>query len=274
MHRLSAVIPAVLLILGLAACGASPVAQPTTALPKAASDPVIVFAAASLTDAFEVIAQTFERDNPSAEVVLNFAGSQLLAAQLNEGAPADVFASAHRTQLENVIQGGRVISGTEQTFARNRLVIVVPKDNPAGLQTLQDLAKPGIKLVLADVVVPVGRYSLEFLAQASMLPEYTATYSPTVLANVVSYEDNVRAVLAKVLLGEADAGIVYTSDVALDREQVRQISIPDELNTLASYPIAPIADSKNPELARQFIDFTLAPVGQEILGRYGFIEVN
>ncbi|MCG8350938.1 MAG: molybdate ABC transporter substrate-binding protein, partial [Chloroflexales bacterium] len=257
MHRLSVVFPFVLLVLALAACGASPVAQPTTALLQDASDPLIVFAAASLTDAFEAIAQTFERDNPGVDVVRNFAGSQLLAAQLNEGASADVFASAHRTQLETIIQEGRVISGTEQTFARNRLVVVVPEDNPARLQTLHDLANPGIKLVLADAAVPVGRYSLEFLVRASALPEYTETYSPTVLANVVSYEDNVRAVLAKVLLGEADAGIVYTSDVALDREQVRQLSIPDELNTLAAYPIAPIADSKNPELARQFIDFTL-----------------
>lgn len=260
------------LALLLAACAGAPAAGPSA--PAAGPATLTVFAAASLTDAFEEIATAFEAANPGADVVYNFAGSQQLAAQINEGAPADVFASANRSQMQAVIAGSRVSSGTEQTFARNRLVVITPSDNPAGIAALQDLAKPGVRLILAATAVPVGQYSLDTLAKASALPAYTASYSPTVLANVVSYEENVRSVLTKVALGEADAGIVYSTDAALEAEAVAQISIPDELNTVAAYPIAPIADSPNAALARAFVDYVLGPAGQEVLGRYGFIAAG
>jgi molybdate transport system substrate-binding protein len=167
-----------------------------------------------------------------------------------------------------------VISGTQRTFVRNRLVVITPIDDPASIMTLQDLARPGLRLILADRAVPVGQYSLDFLGKASALPEYTESYSPTVLANVVSFEDNVRSVLTKVALGEGDAGIVYTTDAALEVDSIRQIPIPDELNTIASYPIAPIADSPNPALAAAFISYVLAPEGQQILVKYGFIPTT
>jgi molybdate transport system substrate-binding protein len=233
-----------------------------------------VCAAASLTDAFEEIATVFTAANAGTEITYNFAGSQQLVAQINEGAPADVFASANRAQMNVAIEGGRVISGTQETFVYNRLVLVVPQDNPANITTLQDLAMPGVRLILADRVVPVGQYSLDFLAKASALPEFTATFSASVLSNVVSYEDNVRTVLTKVALGEGDAGIVYTTDAALDASSILQIAIPDDLNTIASYPIAPIADSANPTLAEAFIDFVLGAEGQAILVKYGFIAVT
>jgi molybdate transport system substrate-binding protein len=245
----------------------APTAAPTTALEGTLN----VFAAASLTDAFEEIAMAFEAANPGTEIFYNFAGSQQLSAQIIEGAPADVFASANRSQMDVVVESSRVVSGTQQTFVRNRLVVITPSDNPAGIETLQDLANPGLRIILADAAVPVGQYSLDFLARASALPEYTESYSPTVLANVVSYEENVRSVLAKVALGEGDAGIVYTTDAALDANNVALIAIPDELNTIASYPIAPIADSPNPELAQAFIEFVLGPEGQQLLVKYGFI---
>ncbi|WP_129674262.1 molybdate ABC transporter substrate-binding protein [Candidatus Chloroploca sp. Khr17] len=292
-HAALAVI-AVVLALVLAACGApqasqstspppptsppaAPTEVPTTGPTVAAtattlSGPLIVFAAASLTDAFEAIATAFEQAYPGTEIIFNFAGSQQLAAQINEGAPADVFASANRSQMEVAIEGGRVISGTQQTFVRNRLVVITPSDNPAGITTLQDLTNPGLRLILADQAVPVGQYSLAFLARASALPAYTENYSATVLANVVSFEDNVRSVLTKVALGEGDAGIVYSTDAALEADNILQIAIPDELNTIASYPIAPIADRANPALAQAFIDFVLAPEGQQILVKYGFIS--
>jgi molybdate transport system substrate-binding protein len=231
-----------------------------------------VFAAASLTDAFEEIATAFEAANPGSEIVYNFGGSQQLVAQINEGAPADVFASANRRQMEVAIEGTRVVSGTEKAFVRNRLVVITPKDNPANITALTDLAKPGLRLIFADAVVPVGQYSLDFLGKASATPEYTESYSPTVLANVVSFEDNVRSVLTKIALGEGDAGIVYTTDAALDADNVQQLPIPDALNTIASYPIAPIADSTNPALAQAFIDYVLGPEGQQILVKYGFIS--
>jgi molybdate transport system substrate-binding protein len=261
---------ALLAALALAACGA-PAAQQLADGNEQRR--LHVFAAASLADAFEAVGAMFEEANPGVEVVFNFAGSQQLAQQISEGAPADIFASANQRQMAAAIAGGRVLGGSEQIFARNRLVVVTPGDNPAGIATLQDLARPGLKLILADRAVPVGRYALDFLAAASALPAYTASYSPTVLANVVSYENDVRSVVAKIALGEGDAGIVYASDVALDGEQLGQIAIPDELNSIAAYPIAPIADGPSPELARRFIAYALAPEGQRVLAEYGFMPV-
>ncbi|MDQ2996498.1 MAG: molybdate ABC transporter substrate-binding protein, partial [Chloroflexota bacterium] len=210
-----------------------------TATPAAATGDLTVFAAASLTAAFKEIGQTFGAANGGATVTFNFASSDQLATQITQGAPADVFASANEKQLDIVIKAGEIISGTERTFVRNRLVVVYPKDNPAKLAALKDLANPGVKIVLANKSVPVGGYALDFLGKASKLPEYTATYSPTVIKNVVSYEENVKAVLSKITLGEADAGIVYTTDAATSTAgSIGMLEIPDNLNTIASYPIA------------------------------------
>lgn len=244
---------------------------PTDVPTAAAGTTLNVFAAASLTDAFKAIASDFEAAHPGVTIIYNFAGAQQLAAQINEGAPADVFASANHKQMDVVIASSKMISGTAQTFVRNRLVVITPKTNPAGITSLQDLAKPGLKLIFADKAVPVGQYALDFLSKASNLPEYTAAYSSTVLANVVSYEDNVRSVLRKIALGEGDAGIVYTTDAATDVEHINTITIPDELNVIAAYPIAPLAESKVPDLAQAFIDYVLSPEGQQVLAKYGFI---
>ena len=262
---------AALLVLALAACGGA--APAATNAPAAASGgELTVFAAASLTDAFKVLGQQFGAANRGARVTFNFGGSDQLATQITQGAPADVFASANSRQMGVVIKAGDIISGTEQTFARNRLVVAYPKDNPGKLAALQDLAKPGLKLVLASKSVPVGGYALDFLAKASKLPEYTAAYSPTVLANVVSYEDNVKAVLSKIALGEADAGIVYATDAATVKDgAIGLLEIPDPLNTVASYPIAATKSAKNAELAQQFVAFVLGPDGQKVLAQYGFI---
>lgn len=231
-----------------------------SATSDAAGSGLTVFAAASLTNAFGEIGKQFEAAN-NTKVLFNFAGSNQLSQQIAQGALVDVFASANRKEMDNVIKSGQVISGTQHTFVRNRLVVVYPKDNPAKLQQLSDLAKPGIKIVLAAKAVPVGTYALDFLRKASALPEYTQAYSQTVLANVVSYEENVRAVLSKITLGEADAGIVYTSDVSGDSSKVGRIEIPDTLNTIATYPIAPIKDSANAALAQKFVEYVLAPEG-------------
>jgi molybdate transport system substrate-binding protein len=279
MYRSRGFLSALIVMLLTACSGAAPVAPTAAPASPAAptadaalSGPLNVFAAASLTDAFEEIAVAFEAAYPGAAITYNFAGSQQLAAQINEGAPADIFASANRNQMEAAIAGGRITAGSEQTFVRNRLVVITPADNPAGIATLQDLARPGLRLIFADSAVPVGQYTIDFLAKASALPEYTESYSATVLANVVSFEENVRSVLTKISLGEGDAGVVYTTDAALDAASIRQVAIPDELNTIASYPIAPVADSSNPALAQAFIDFVLAPEGQQILVKYGFIS--
>jgi molybdate transport system substrate-binding protein len=174
--------------------------------------------------------------------------------------------------MQVAVDAGRVVSGTARTFVRNRLVVIYPKDNPAGIITLQDLAKPGLKLILAAATVPVGGYSLDFLKKASATPEFGEAYSQTVMSNVVTFEDNVRAVLSKIALGEGDAGIVYTTDiVGGDADHVAQLAIPDDLNTIASYPIATISDSANPYLAKAYMDYVLDAGGQTTLVKFGFI---
>jgi molybdate transport system substrate-binding protein len=271
----------------LAACSSATPPPTATTAPAATSVPVpatvapttapaaqtlTVFAAASLTDAFNAIGKAFQAANPGATVTFNFAGSQQLAQQIGQGAPADVFASANNAQMAVVIKSGQVVSGTQKTFARNRLVVIYPTANPAGLTKLQDLAKAGIKIVLADKSVPVGGYALDFLTKASNDPSFTATYSPTVLANVVSYETDVKQVLAKVSLSEADAGIVYTTDITTDAAgKVGRMDIPDNLNTIASYPIASIQGSPNAALAQKFVDYVLSSDGQAVLATYGFL---
>lgn len=234
-----------------------------------------VFAAASLTEAFTTIAQTFEDRHHGVEVVLNLAGSQQLAQQLRLDAPADVFASANEPQMQAAVHAGRIEPDAPQIFARNRLVVVVPGANTAGLTRLQDLTRPGLRIVLAAEAVPVGRYARHFLEKASRDATFDSSYEQEVLANVASFEENVRAVLTKVILGEADAGIVYTSDlVGADADEVTRIEIPDAFNTVAFYPIAPVSDSAQPELAGAFVDFVCSPEGQEILSRYGFTPAN
>jgi molybdate transport system substrate-binding protein len=177
--------------------------------------------------------------------------------------------------MEVAVEAGRITDGASQMFVNNRLVVIYPGDNPAGLETLADLAEPGLKLVLAAEAVPVGQYSIEFLDKAVEEGTFGDTFKEDVLSNVVSYEENVRAVLSKVVLGEADAGIVYTSDVTVDSaEQVGRIEIPDNLNTIATYPIAVVKDSTQPEHAQAFINYVLSAEGQEILARYGFIPIT
>ncbi|MCB9136701.1 MAG: molybdate ABC transporter substrate-binding protein [Anaerolineales bacterium] len=248
-----------------------------TASPADTSAPVTlhVFAAASLTEAFTEIGHTFEAQHAGVTVVFNFAGSSQLAQQISEGALGDIFASANKPQMEVAMQGGRITEGSAQIFATNRLVVIYPAANPAGLATLQDLSHPGLRVILAAKDVPVGGYTLDFLDKTVQDANFTPTFKDEVLANVVSYEQSVRAVLTKVVLGEADAGVVYTSDVTGDTaSQVGQIEIPDELNVIASYPIATLNDSTNPDLAAAFVAYVLSPDGQQILAKYGFITVG
>jgi len=226
---------------------------------------ITVFAASSLTDAFTELAEAFEAQNEGIKVILNFAGSSQLATQLSEGAVADVFASANPAQLQAVVDAGRIAAGSEALFVSNRLTVIVPADNPAGITTLEDLAQPGVQLILAVEGVPVRQYTDEIVA--ALPAEFQAQF----YGNLVSEEDNVRRVAAKIALGEADAGTVYTSDVTPDiASQVQQIPIPDAQNVVATYPIAPLADAPSSALAQTFINFVLSDAGQVILARWGF----
>jgi molybdate transport system substrate-binding protein len=198
-----------------------------------------VFAATSLTDAFTEMGKNFEGKHPGAKVVFNFAGSQQLAQQISHGADAEVFASANQKQMDVVVTSGQVAKDSSRVFIKNKLVVFFPKDNPKHVTKLQDLATPGLKLVLADKSVPAGQYALDFLDKASATTDFGANYKVNVLKNVVSYETDVKVDLSKVGLGEADAGIVYTSDATgYSGVQVNHIDIPLAIQTIATYPIA------------------------------------
>ncbi len=260
---------ALLVSTGCAAVPGAPAANPS---PSAPGGELTVFAAASLTEAFRDIGSRFEAAHPGAKVTFNFAGSQQLVQQIAQGARADVFASAAPRQMNDAIAAGSIAKGADKVFARNRLVVIVPSDNRAGVKTLQDLAKPGLKIILAAKEVPVGQYALDFLGKAAADPAYGAGYKDAVLKNVVSNEQDVRAVLSKIVLGEGDAGIVYTTDVTLDAApKIGRLDIPDALNTIATYPIAPVAGGKNAALSDAFVSYVLSPDGEAVLAKYGFM---
>jgi molybdate transport system substrate-binding protein len=212
-----------------------------------------VFAAASLTAAFTEIGEQLTSSSGT-RVTFNFAGSQALATQVQQGAPADVFASADIPNMDKV----KDLVDTPRNFASNQLQIVVEKGNPRNVRGLDDLAGSDLKVVLAAPEVPAGRYAAEVLGRAGV------TVKP------VSEEDNVKAVVTKVSLGEADAGIVYVTDVTAGGERVEGVDIPDVENVTATYPIAAVKASKAQEQAQAFLDQVLGAEGQQVLKRYGF----
>lgn len=261
--------------LALAVVFAALAFAPHIPLARAQSNTTLtVFAAASLTDAFNEIKTAFEAANPAVTVTYSFGASNTLATQLSQGAPADIFASANATQMNVAITAKR-IAGSPRTFAKNRLVLIVPADNPVKITTLKDLAKPGIKLILAAAGVPVRDYTNTMLDKLAQKPEYGSDYKTAFLRNVVSEEANVRQVSAKVSLGEADAGFVYRSDVTPDiSSKVAIIQIPDSVNTIATYPIAVTDNSPNPDVAKKYIDYILSDAGQKTLVKWNFISAN
>lgn len=247
----------------------APTMVPTAVPPTSTPEPRMftVFAAASLTDAFTEIGQNFEAVNPGVTVTFNFAGSQALRTQIEEGAPADVFASANKTEMDNAIKGAFIAEDAPQIFLNNKLVVILPADNADAVSKLEDLDNPGVKIVLAAEDVPVGKYARQALD--TMNGSFGSDFKDKVLANVVSNEDNVKQVVAKIQLGEADAGIVYTSD-AVAAPELKTIEIPAELNVIANYPIAKLTQSPNSDLADAFIAYVLSSEGQAVLQKWGF----
>jgi molybdate transport system substrate-binding protein len=181
-----------------------------------------------------------------------------------------VFASADHQNMDVLAADGLVIPAGIQQFARNRLVVILPTDNPAGIEQLVDIARPGVKVILADASVPAGNYARQVLDKISQNPAYNEGFSQKVLANLVSNETDVKQVVAKVELGEADAGIVYISD-AVAAPQLKTIPIPDELNVTASYPVAVLQGAHEPLLAQAFVAYVLSPAGQAVLEKWGFM---
>jgi molybdate transport system substrate-binding protein len=265
-------------VLAGVACTANaetPVEQtPTSRAGAGLSGELTVFAAAAFTEASQEMKTRLEESNPGLSITLNFASSTQLRAQLEQGARADVYASADEKQMDLAQQAG-LLAGEPVVFARNRLVVILPRDNPAGIETLQDLARPGVKLDLVNENAPAGAYARQFLQQASAAPAFGAEFEQRALANVVSEEENVKQVVAKVRLGEADAGICYSSDVTPEASpDLLTIDIPDELNPIAIHLIAVLKDAGDPALARAFVDYVLSAEGQAILQKQNFIPVG
>jgi molybdate transport system substrate-binding protein len=236
---------------------------------SAAPREITVYAAASLTDAFGELGKLMEQDSLPTLVRYNFAGSQQLAVQLEQGAKADVFASADQRWMDYVRER-HLTAGPSKIFAHNRLVVILPKSNPGHVRELQDLARRGVKLVVGAEAVPVGKYTREMFRRLERRPGFPSAYGDNVLANVVSQEENVKSVVAKVQLGEADAGVVYRSDVTPRvAPSVTVLEIPDDANVLASYPIAVLSGTADSVAARAFLALLLGPEGRRVLARHG-----
>ena len=227
-----------------------------------------ILAASSLTDAFRELGNTFEKENPGTTVKTSLGASSDLLVQIQQGAPADVFASAAEEEMDTAKKDG-LVAGKPEIFVKNREVIMVPKGNPASIDGLEDMAKPDIKLVLAAKDVPAADYAVEILGKANK--EYGPDFEQDVLSNVVSRESDVRASVNRVVVGDADATFGYASDNTPDiRDKVKVIPIPPELNIIATYPIASLKDAKDPELAKKWVDLVTSEEGQKVLEKWNF----
>jgi molybdate transport system substrate-binding protein len=236
--------------------GTSGSGQPRPGGTAEVSGELNVFAGASLTEPFKGLGKAFEARYPGVRVKFNF-GHVTLADQIIGGAEADVFAIADEPLMKRVVDTGNAVG--PRTFARNRLAIVVAKGNPKGIRGLSDLAKPGLVVLLCSPQVPCGRFGTEALQKAG------------VKAQARSLEEGVNAIVSKVTLGEADAGIVYASDVKAGGDKIEGVDIPDDHNVIAGYPITVLTKARNSEAARAWADFVGSGEGQGILTGYGFM---
>lgn len=244
----------VLILALVAAWGTSAVAAEPAAAPK---HNLTVFAAASLTEAFKAIGSAFEQAHPGLAVTFSFAGSSSLVEQIKAGAPVDVFASADESSMQKAAEAGE-LAEAPRIFASNRLTIVVPKGNPKHITSLADLARSGVTVVLAAPEVPAGKYAAQIFAKAG------------VTVTAASQELDVRGVLSKVALDEADAGIVYVTDIRTAAGKVEAVAIPDQYNVTAQYPIAVLKEAGDPKMATAFVNFVLSAPGQVTLKEFGF----
>jgi len=248
----------VIAILAVGGCGTTEKASPTGTEPGKEST-IVVFAAASLKKAFTEIGERYQTDNPGSGVEFSFAGSADLVSQLTQGAPADVFASADTKNMDKVGAAG-LLSGTPVDFAANSLEIVVAPGNPKKVTSLQDLARPGLSVVTCAAQVPCGSATKK-VEQAS-----------GVTLNPVSEESQVSDVLNKVVTGQADAGLVYVTDVMGAGDKVIGVPFPESAGAVNRYPIAVLKDSQSPAAARKFVDLVTGDAGQKILSAYGFAK--
>lgn len=232
----------------------------------AAAESLKVFAAASLTESFKEIGALFAAQH-AVSPAFQFAATNELRLQIENGARPDVFASASTEEMDRAVRSGLV--KTPRPFAKSRLALIVPKSNPGRLESLRDLARPGLKLVVAGPKVPAGAYTLAMLEKVAADPGYGAGFKAAVLENVVSHELNVRSVCAKVSLGEGDAGVVYHSDVTARLGQtVRALEVPARFNVEAIYPVAVVERAPHAGAAQKFVEFLVSPAAQAVLAKH------
>jgi molybdate transport system substrate-binding protein len=255
---------AALLAVALAACGSG-------APSGGAAEPVAltVFGAASLKGVLAEAKAAYEAARPGTTVTLATDSSAALATQIRQGAPVDVFLSADTATPEELVAEG-LAAGDQVVFARNELAVIVPLDDPGGIETPADLARDGLLVIAVGDEAPISRYAAQLVANLAGLPGYPAGFVDAYAANVVSKEDSVKAVVAKIELGEGDAGIVYATDAAAS-SNVRVVPVPDVANVPATYAGVVVGSSPQPEAARAFLDWFAGPDGQAILERFGFL---
>lgn len=245
---------AILLGLALVACGGAARPVPTA---TEVSGSVTILAASSLTDALTKAGEAMRVRHAGTNYVFSFGSSSTLATQIANGAPADVFASADEVNMQKIVDA-QLTDGGPSFFASNRLAITVAPGNPKNVRSLADLGRAGLVVILAAPTVPAGRYALDALAKAGV------TVTPA------SQELDARSVLNKVALGEADAGIVYVTDVLSAGTRVSGVDIPEQHQVVARYPIAVVSGTKNPALAREFVAYLVSDEGQRLLAGFGF----
>ena len=252
------------------ATGVANAGAPAAANADAArEDALIVFAAASLREVFTALGAEFERAHPGVSVTFNFAGTQELRTQIEHGAAADVLASADLRHMDALAQAGRVVG--PRVFTKNRLVLIVARERKEAIRSIADVPGAG-RVVIGGPEVPIGRYTLQALDRAGAI--LGADFRARVEAKVVSRELNVRQVLAKVRLGEADAGFVYRTDAWPVRAELGVVELPPEVDVLAEYPIAIAADAPHASLARSWVELVLGEVGQRALADAGFLPLE
>jgi len=283
--RIRRLTPILLVALLVAACGGGnaspsaastvPSAAPSAAASAASAGPATelqIYAAASLKSVLAKVKAAYEADNAGVTLTVSTDSSTALETKIEQGAPADLFLSADTTNPQKVVDKG-LASGTVVKFAENRLTVIVPTDNPAKIATPADLAKSGVKIIACADGVPIQKYTTQWLAKVAALPAYGASFGSKFKANVVSREDNVGAIVAKVGLGEGDAGVVYVTD-AKSSDKVTPIAIPSDENVPAVYGGVVLKASRSVDAATAFLTWLASPTGQQILSDAGFVTTS
>jgi molybdate transport system substrate-binding protein len=268
-RRVAALVTLAVVLAACSAAGAAPAASGDPAPGSSQAVELTIYGAASLKGALDAAEAAFQAANPGTALTISTDSSSALETQIEQGAPADVFLSADQANPRKLVDAG-LADGEPVTFARNLLTVIVPVGNPARIDSPADLARSGIKVIAAGDEVPITRYTTQLVQNLASEAGYPTDFEAAYTANVVSNEDNVKAIVAKIELGEGDAGIVYVTDAAAS-DKVATVAVPDAANVPATYDGVVVKGSVHVDAARSFLDWFAGPGGQAILGDLGFL---